>query len=333
MMGRWYQGELEISRLRVAIVVAVLVVAAGCGSTPGGAVDQFQIPGGDLVDGTSLNGSDALDGGLSDSPLSLDVDLPAPNDAADLSDGSPVADSSTATDTDVAGIDADGVQTGPAQCPVKSMTERYSGFLPTNPYGPVESATTCVAQSHDVIILLGCPNNANGAPAECQIKRADLAVQLMKAGYGSRFITSGAAVKNQYVEAETLRDLLLARGVPGDTIWLEPKAEHTDENIYYSSKIMAAQGWLTAVVVSDDAGHLMNTAVCDSNCCVKLGRLTLFEFTSAAGVAKAGHYVLYPATPDVGDAECQQIRLPTKLMCLNLDKRRACKGNLKLPPD
>lgn len=217
-----------------------------------------------------------------------------------------------------------------AACTVEPMDAIYEGFLPPNPYGSAPQATDCVTAEHDVIIVLGCPNQDSGEPAACQTARADIAVDLMEAGYGRRFITSGGAVHNAFVEADTLAALLVERGVASEQIWVEDRAEHTDENIYFSSQIMLAEGWRSAMVVSDDPGHLIMTAVCDSNCCVELGRLTVFEFPVEGGRQKAGHYVLYPDAEGVSGGECAHIQLPTKLMCLNLGDRRACRDDFRL---
>jgi hypothetical protein len=212
------------------------------------------------------------------------------------------------------------------------MTDLFPGLFPPNPYDPAlpVPADACLSLEHDVIILLGCPNNADGTPATCQTKRADMAVALKDAGYGHRFITTGAAVKNAYIEAETLKQLLLAHGIPEADIYTEPLAKHTDENIYYSTKIMEAQAWESALVVSDDPGHLIMTAICDSNCCVDLGRLTVVSMTVASGSVVAGHYARYPWGADVSTAECDLIEAPFKAMCVNLATRLACKDNFQL---
>jgi hypothetical protein len=218
-------------------------------------------------------------------------------------------------------------------CPTDSMLDLYPGMWPPQPYGPKPDATACVATEHDVIIVLGCPNDAGGQPSSCQTKRADIAVALRDAGYGKRFITTGGAVHNQYVEADTLKALLVARGVAEKDVLTDTKAEHTDENIYYATQIMKAQGYTNALVVSDDPGHLVLTAICDSNCCVDLGRLTVFEFAIAGGTkVLAGHYALYPWTPEVTQAECAQIEIGSKFMCVNLPTRKACAANFQLAP-
>jgi hypothetical protein len=186
-------------------------------------------------------------------------------------------------------------------------------------------------------MVLGCPSRDDGQPSDCQKKRADIAVGLQRLGYGDRFIVTGGAVANAHVEADALRALLLARGVPDDRIVREPLAMHTDENLYYSTRIMEAEGLVTAWVVSEDPGHLVMTAVCDANCCVQLGRMTVFELgvpLSSGGSPepqKVGHYVRTPPATLASTTECDHVKQPLKFMCTNLSSRRACAGRLMLP--
>lgn len=217
-----------------------------------------------------------------------------------------------------------------ALCPVPSMLEAFPGPYPNTPNDPQPLASDCITQKHDVIVVLGCPNDDTGVPSACQIARADIAVALKDAGYGDRFITTGGAVHNEWVEADTLRDLLVERGIAADRIMTEPMAEHTDENIYFSTKIMEAQNMVSAMVVSDQSAHLVLTGVCDSNCCVNLGRLSVFDVPIASGRVTIGHYVRFPWTSNITADECTQIQTPSKFMCTNLPIRRACQGNFQL---
>jgi hypothetical protein len=214
-------------------------------------------------------------------------------------------------------------------CVIPSMIDQYPGTGLPMPYMPGVPAPACVMTKHDAIIVLGCPNADDGGVGDCQAARADIAVALMQSGWGDRFITSGAAVHNQWVEADTLASLLIARGVPDASITRERMAQHTDENIYFSTQIMAANGWQTALVVSDDPSHLVLVALCDSNCCVELGRLTVFDFPLPDGdggvsARKVGHYERYPEAARVTADECAQIEQPSKLMCIALPSRTAC---------
>lgn len=220
-----------------------------------------------------------------------------------------------------------------ASCPVDEMDDIYSGFLPTNPYGAwVPDADACVSGRHDALVVLGCPNEDDGRPASCQVDRVGIAVALRNAGFGDHVIVSGAAVANQWVEADTLADLLLARGVPAEHIHREPRARHTDENIYYSARIMEAHGWASAVVVSQDPGQLIMTAVCDSNCCVNLGRLTVFDFDVGGSTERLGHFARFPWARTVDESECRQIERTVKLMCTKQASRLACAADFQIAP-
>ena len=257
-------------------------------------------------------------------------EVPREADAAATQVDATARDAATTFDAAQADAKRDAALSPSASCTVDDMTKIYAGSLPTNPYSNQPNANACVASAHDVIVVLGCPTNADGSPASCQTKRADMAIALSRAGFSDRFITSGAAVQNKYVEADSLAALLVTRGIREDHILKDTKANHTDENLYYSSAIMQAQGWTTALVVSDDPGHLIMTAVCDANCCVNLGRLTVFDFAVTSGTQVAGHYVLYPSSKTVSESECTHIEQPLKLMCTNMSSRKACAGDFKL---
>lgn len=306
------------------LAVPLLFVLVACSSPSETVLDA-----GALDEGRADAGAAILDAGMdahAQQDLGLDEGVVEHDSGPDMSaDDAAVMASDAEVD---ASLDAGLSPT--ALCPVASMTDIYSGFFPSNPYGAQPAAGACIAAAHDVIVVLGCPNNDDGSPAECQIARANIAFALSAAGYGDRFITSGAAAHNPYVEADTLAALLMERGVPSDHIFRDTLALHTDENIYYSSHIMLEHGWTTAVIVSEDPGHLINSAVCDSNCCVNLGRLTVLEFPVGDDTQVAAHYVLIPPGTAVTSAECDQIQLPLKLMCTNLSSRHACAGDLML---
>jgi hypothetical protein len=216
----------------------------------------------------------------------------------------------------------------PERCRVPSMNEVYAGILPPTADRNFFPADDCIAQKHDVIIVLGCPNLPDGKPSQCQIDRADIAIKVRDGGYADKFIVTGAAVHTPYVEADTLHDLLVARGVDASAIVREPQARHTDENIYYSSLIMKERGWRSAFAVSNHPGHFLMTGVCDSNCCVGLGRLTVVKLPNDGPMV--AHYALYPWAEPVSESECAAIGGRVRGMCLNLERRNACKDRLRL---
>jgi hypothetical protein len=206
---------------RASTLAALLFALAGCSSNVAGTLDDA----GALEDaGSPQDGGpiavDGGDGGVDAGALDGGVD--AGSDA-----GAP------------AGPDA-----GPSAataCTVEPMTEIYSGIFPPNPYSTTGWPAGNCAVPHDALVLLGCPSNDGGTPSPCQQFRVQFALELQDAGYADEFIVSGAAVHNQYIEADSLKSQLLAAGVPSDHIFEDLLAQHTDENIYYSDKIMEAQ--------------------------------------------------------------------------------------------
>ncbi len=270
---------------------------------------------------TSETGETSEPGETSDSTVQAEVSDAADTLVPDTADTS--APETTAETSAPEVVD-------PAACPMPTMKDDYPGPFPPFPYGTWPYAEGCIANPHDVIIVLGCPSESNGSPSKCQIDRARITEELYEAGWATHFIVTGAAVHNGHVEADALYALLVERGIPAASIFKEPLARHTDENLYYSTRIMQEHGWTSALVVSEDPGHLMMTALCDSNCCVDLGRLSLYEWEVLPDLyVKAGHYALIPPGTANSAAECTHIS--GMFMCINLGDRDACKSDFQLP--
>jgi uncharacterized SAM-binding protein YcdF (DUF218 family) len=53
-----------------------------------------------------------------------------------------------------------------------------------------------------------------------------------------------------YREAEVMRDLAVAQGVPLSAITLEERATNTYENVRFSDQILRARGWRSILLVS-----------------------------------------------------------------------------------
>lgn len=100
--------------------------------------------------------------------------------------------------------------------------------------------------------MLGAGLTRNGNPTTAQRFRTRRAGELWHAGRAPNIIcTGGSPWYTDNSEAQACKDLLIADGVPADVIYLEDRSRSTEENALYSRDIMAAQGWQTALVVSD----------------------------------------------------------------------------------
>lgn len=106
----------------------------------------------------------------------------------------------------------------------------------------------------DTVLVPGCPSEEDGALSRCQWDRVLWAHRLWEDGVTRTFITSGNAVYNPYIEAEALRAGLIGLGVPGDVIYTETQALHSDENIAYALAMMEELD-LDTVGVATHPGH------------------------------------------------------------------------------
>ena len=212
-----------------------------------------------------------------------------------------------------------------ATCPMPTLDLMYPFSTAPAPTAAFPDAPACAIGQYDAIIVLGCPSNEEAEEgAACQNRRVQRALALHEAGYGDSFSVTGASVHSEGIEAEALGALLLAAGIDESAIYLEPLAEHTDENIYYSSLIMEEQGWEVAIVVSS-VDHLLYAAACDANCCVRKGRLSTLSFpVGGGGTIQAAHYALTPPAQVVAEWECAHLENPSKGMCTHLDARESC---------
>lgn len=111
-------------------------------------------------------------------------------------------------------------------------------------------------QDHfDAIVVLGAPADSDGNPTPAQLARVTEAVREYERGVAPRLILTGGAVANRYVEASVMARAAEAQGVPEAAMLLDPHALDTIENACNATRIMRANGWTSAEVISS-RGHL-----------------------------------------------------------------------------
>jgi uncharacterized SAM-binding protein YcdF (DUF218 family) len=76
------------------------------------------------------------------------------------------------------------------------------------------------------------------------------ALRAYREGEVGAVIMSGGPAHNQFVEADAMGDLALARGLPPGALERDRRALTTWMNLRYSQRIMRAHGWRTALIVS-----------------------------------------------------------------------------------
>ncbi len=112
-------------------------------------------------------------------------------------------------------------------------------------------AQTDQARRADAIIVLGAAVWSDGQAGPSLSARTQHAISLYQAGYASHLILSGGLGKYPPSEAETMRQLALAAGVPDQALVLEDRSHSTEENLANAKALMDARGWRSALVVSD----------------------------------------------------------------------------------
>jgi uncharacterized SAM-binding protein YcdF (DUF218 family) len=114
-------------------------------------------------------------------------------------------------------------------------------------------AGTDRAETADVIVVLGAGLRRNGEPGPALTRRSVRAAELYAQGYAPAILCSGGYPLRSVPrsEAEGCRDVLIDHGVPPDAIWIEDQSRSTEENAVYTREIMTANGWDSALIVSD----------------------------------------------------------------------------------
>lgn len=102
-------------------------------------------------------------------------------------------------------------------------------------------------------IVLGAAVWTGGVASPTLRRRAATAAALYRAGKVGGIVATGGIGAHPPSEAETIRDLLTAHGVPDGAIILEPRSRSTLENIAFAAELLP-EG--SAVVLVSDAWHL-----------------------------------------------------------------------------
>lgn len=86
----------------------------------------------------------------------------------------------------------------------------------------------------------------------CLVSRVDHAVSLYQKHYAPKILMSGGTDKNDNVnEAETMKTIAMAAGVPEGDILMEKESTSTYENLAFSQKLLKEDGLDSAIIVTD----------------------------------------------------------------------------------
>ena len=104
-------------------------------------------------------------------------------------------------------------------------------------------------QAADAIVVFAGGVGESGQAGGGFQERVTQALRLYKAGYASRMVLSSGFVFTLH-EAEVMKAVAVANGIPPEAIVLEERAANTYENVAFSAKILEDRGWKRILLVS-----------------------------------------------------------------------------------
>lgn len=111
----------------------------------------------------------------------------------------------------------------------------------------------------DCAIVLGAAVWPGERPSLTLQARTERAGEVYRSGHVRHLILTGGVGRYPPAEAEVMRRILAAQGVPAEAMLLETQATTTAESARYCAAIMRRHGWTTALAVSDP-WHLPRSA-------------------------------------------------------------------------
>ena len=105
----------------------------------------------------------------------------------------------------------------------------------------------------DCVIVPGAQVFANGQPSQMLKDRLDVAVAIFKTGRTNRILVSGDHGQVEYDEVDTMRNYLLAQGVPAECIFMDHAGFDTYDTMYRARDVFQIQ---KAIVVTQEF-HLL----------------------------------------------------------------------------
>jgi len=103
---------------------------------------------------------------------------------------------------------------------------------------------------YDAIIVTGTPFNGKEWNDVMKM-RIYWSVILYKRGITKNIIYSGAAVYTPYVEAKIMKEYAIKLGIPKEHIFIDTLAEHSTENLWYSSILANKLGFKSIALATD----------------------------------------------------------------------------------
>ncbi len=130
------------------------------------------------------------------------------------------------------------------------------------------AASSTPRETYDAVVVLGAHVGADGQPSPALARRMRRGIALIREGAAPRLLLTGGAQDPGGAgptEAAVMARLARQAGLPESALLLETEARSTWENALFSRRLMAAQGLVSALVVTDRL-HLCRALLCFRRC-------------------------------------------------------------------
>ena len=114
-------------------------------------------------------------------------------------------------------------------------------------------------QVADAIVVLGCRVDPDGSASAGLIRRLDRGIRLFQDGAGPLLVLSGGGA-GPVSEAESMRRVAVAGGVPRAALLVEPGSRDTVGNARETARLLRSRGVRSVLLVSDRT-HLPRAAL------------------------------------------------------------------------
>jgi len=102
----------------------------------------------------------------------------------------------------------------------------------------------------DAVVVFGAQVHEDGRPSTSLKDRMATAVELHDQGLAPYMVVSGAVGDSGYDEAEVMRDMAVAAGVPAEHIVVDSAGVNTDATVADTAPIFDERGWTRVLAVS-----------------------------------------------------------------------------------
>jgi uncharacterized SAM-binding protein YcdF (DUF218 family) len=124
---------------------------------------------------------------------------------------------------------------------------------------PGNEVTSRTPSASPVIVVLGAKVLPDGRPSGAMERRMQVALSLYRAGVAPLLLLSGGG-GHAVPEADVMRGLAVAAGVPESALLIEPLSRNTQENATHTAALLGGRG-STAVVLVTDRYHALRARV------------------------------------------------------------------------